>query len=259
MTDTRIYKSPHYHSSFQYHDGFRSFDTTLPVSFKICSKFEYVGHDVDHSLGRRFELWSPNSDHIPVYPGTRPSSFSMVPPLSHPRVDGSGGRFDWTLVPQHLDSSTLHHPFIMKPEFGKKHVEFQYLTSPSCWQRSLGQLSEDYITGLLHRAKELEDRRVSYLSLVPDVCHQIIGLVDSRPTSEEISRFRGLRNWEQCVSGVAYIQRLLHEKVAWLRMVEALRKNSWSFAVPPMESIPKSDPSLMGSWVNGGKAEHIQW
>jgi hypothetical protein len=254
MTDTRIYHSPHYRSGFQYHDGFRSFDTTL--SFTITSKFEYVGHDVEYS-GRRFELWSPNADRIPVYPGTSPSSFSMVPPLPHPRIDGSGGRFDWTLVPQHLDANKLHHPFIMTPEHGKGRVEFECLTST--WQHAPGELSEEYITRLLHRAKELEERRLLLLPTIPDACNQIISLVNSHPTSNEIIQFRGLRNWEKCVSGVTHIQRLLREKAAWSYMVGALKASNWTFDAPPMESIPKSRPYLIGSWVNGGRSEHIQW
>jgi hypothetical protein len=255
-SDTRIYHNPHYHSDFQYSDGFRSFDTTL--SFNITSKFEYVGHDVEYS-GRRFELWSPNADRIPVYPGTPPSSFSMVPPLSHPRVDGSGGRFDWTLVPQHLDANKLHHPFIMKPENGGGRVEFEYITSQ--WQRPplASGLSEAFITGLLRRAEDLEENRISWLSIIPEKCRQIVDLVDSQPSPKDIIQFRSLKDWEKCVGGVTHIQRLLREKNAWLRMVSALRASNWTFDVWLGESISKSPAPVMGSWVNGGKPEHIQW
>jgi hypothetical protein len=255
-SDTRIYRNPHYHSNYDY-DGFRTFDVTLPESFVIQSTFEYTGHDVEQSKSRRFELWSPNSDCIPVYPGTPSASFSMVPPLSHPRTDGSGGRFDWTLVPQHLNSSKLHHPFIEKPQYGRGLAEFEYLTS--VWRSSPGGLCDAFIARLLDRARELEGSRVSSLSTFPGVCPDLTGLVDSRPTADEINQFRGLRSWEACVSGVTHIQRLLREKAAWLLMVKDLSACQWSFAVPLTESIPKSRFDLMGSWVNGGKSEHITW
>jgi len=180
VSDTRIYSSPHYHSAFQY-DGFRTFNTTL--SFTIPGKFEYVGCDVEWE-GCRFEVWSPNANHIPVYPGTPPSSFSMVPPLSHPRTDGSGGRFDWTLVPQHLDTKKWHHPFIISPKYGGGLVEFEYLTS--VWQLSPGRLSEEFVIRLRDRAKELEERRVSSLRLIPDSFRHLTYLIDFHPSDEEI-------------------------------------------------------------------------
>jgi hypothetical protein len=254
-SDTRVFGIPRYHSGFDY-DGLRTFDTTLPDSFLVNSEFEYAGHDVEH-LGHRFELWSPNANRIPVYPGTPPAWFSMKPPLSHPRTDGSGGRFDWTLVPQHLDPSKFHHPFIKRPEYGSGLVEFEYLTS--VWQSSPGELSEAFIMRLLDRANRLEGSRVSSLSTIPSTWRLLSYLVDTRPTPDEIVQFRGLRNWDACISGVTHIQRLLREKAAWLSLIESLSASEWTFAVTPSRFIPKSRPDLMGSWVNGGKSEHIRW
>ena len=106
------------------YDGLRAFDT----SFSVCltTPFKYTGRDVLYR-SRRFELWSPNSSQLPVYPGLPPANFNMVPPLQYPRVDGSGGRFDWTLNPQHFDTNRLHLPFITTPEHAS--VTSPYLAS----------------------------------------------------------------------------------------------------------------------------------
>lgn len=123
----QVYTSPHYHVDFDY-NGLCGFDTRL--SFTINQKFGYLDRDVElkdplGGVSRRFELWSPNACSIPIYPGTHPPGFSMNPPLACLRPDGSGGRYDWKVLPQYLDTNWLHHPFIRRPDVGGDRPEFR--------------------------------------------------------------------------------------------------------------------------------------
>ena len=153
--DTRRFTTPHVHANFDF-DGSRGFDTSL--NFLLPEISQYTGRDVRYGA-RRFELWSPNSFKLPVYPGTRPPGFSLVPPLAYRRTDGSGGRFDWTLIPQYLDTNLLHHPFIIDPQLVQCPVppEFTYLTH--VWESSgfsHGRLTREFYNTLLGRAEVLE-------------------------------------------------------------------------------------------------------
>jgi hypothetical protein len=131
--DTRHFTTPHVHSNFNF-DGCRRFDTSLNLHLPAIFS-QYTGRDV-HYGAQPFELWSPNSLKLPVYSGTIPPGFSLMPPLTHCRTDGSGRRFDWTLIPQYLDTNRLHYPFILDPKLIQFPVppEFTYLTH--VWESS---------------------------------------------------------------------------------------------------------------------------
>jgi hypothetical protein len=94
---------------------------------------------------------------IPLH---QPTDFSLVPPLTHCRSDGSGGRFDWTIISQHLDASVLHHAFILDPAYVENdNPEYVYLTS--IWESLTpvyGQLKRDFSPRLLERGKYLAFR-----------------------------------------------------------------------------------------------------
>src|SRR6202142_2261363 len=238
--NNRVFTTPHYHVDFGY-DGLRGFDTRL--SHTITQHFSYEGYDVelrDTVRGnRRFELWSPNFSTIPMYPGTPPPNFLMTPPLRCLRVDGSGGRYDWTLFPQHLDTNRLHLPFIIRPGQGLRErlVEFRPLThSPDVWKPTYlgptkGCISAGYLKSLSERAATLESARIALLPSIsaahPDWAY-IKTLVDAHPTPAEISRFTTITDWESFLHGLAHIQRQLREKAAWVHMCEALKHTCWS-------------------------------
>ena len=134
-----------------------------------------------------------------MYPGTLPPCFSMTPPLACQRVDRSGGRYDWTLVPQHLNTNRLHYPFILRPDKGADLPEFQILTStPRVWEPvhlglTKGRISSGYLQLLSERAAALENSRIGALPHIPTVPDQdwtyIKTLVNTHPTPDEISRF----------------------------------------------------------------------
>jgi hypothetical protein len=257
--DTRRYNLSYVHSDFDF-DGACGFDTSLHFSVPIN---QYGGHDVIYGH-RRFELWSPNSLQLPGYPGTRPAQFSLVPPLAHRRVDGSGGRFDWTLVPQALDPNFLHHPFILNPEFIKHPLpEFTYLTS--VWVSSVGSkghLQPDFYSSLLSRAEELETYRLRALPCVPVDLNYLSTLVSEAPTLVDIHTFAHDMLWDVCVERVTHIQRLLREKDGWLRMMRALRSTHWSMGDPIAirdSGIVKADDQYLGAWVNGSNERIVMW
>ena len=118
----------HFAADFDY-DGLHVFDTSLSITFQ--PQFNYTGRDVVHQSWR-FELQSPNSCQLLVYPGLPPPYFQMSPPLCYPHTDGSVGRFDWTLQPQYLNTNQLHFPFIVSPQAASNISpplpEFMYLT-----------------------------------------------------------------------------------------------------------------------------------
>jgi hypothetical protein len=261
--DTRVFTHPHVHANFDF-DGVRGFDTSLRV--RIPSPFPYSGRDVCHQR-RRFELWSPNSWKTPVYPGTRPAGFSLVPPLTHRRTDGSGGRYDWTLIPQHLDRKVPHHPFILDPERASANhalPEFAYLTSVwrSSRKPSVGHLDPVFVSCLRDRAVTLETNRLGALYQLPPHLHDLGTLISDAPTQSEIQKFEGDLDWDTCVEGMTHIQRLLREKSGWLRMMRALKSTDWMMGIPAAhqgDHIVPVNESVLGAWINGGDEDVIQW
>jgi hypothetical protein len=262
--DTRRFLQSPFPADFGY-DGLRAFDT----SFSVCltTPFKYTGRDVLYR-SRRFELWSPNSSQLPVYPGLPPANFNMVPPLQYPRVDGSGGRFDWTLNPQHFDTSRLHLPFIMTPEHASIAspylAEFTYLTS--VWishplpAKTHGTLSPTFLTALSQRAAALEDERVAATCEIPACWTYLNSLVSETPTIEVLSSLGVEMEWEECISRVTAIQRQLREKQAWLNMFRALRSTYWKTDIAlSADGIRPARESFIGCWVNGAREESIRW
>jgi len=260
VSDTRLFTHPRVHADFDF-DGIRGFDTSLRV--RIPGPFSYYGRDVCHQQ-RRFELWSPNSSKTPVYPGTRPAGFSLVPPLTHRRTDGSGGRFDWTLIPQHLDRKVLHHPFILDPErVNHTQPEFTYLTAVwhSLPKPSTGRLDREFISRLCERAAMLEKSRLDAVSKLPPNLRDLATLVSDAPTQSEIQKFGDDLDWDTCVDDITHIQRLLREKAGWLRMMATLRSTDWIMGVPADRQghiVPVTE-GVLGAWINGGDEDVIQW
>src|SRR6202142_1748462 len=270
--NNRVFTTPHYHVDFGY-DGLRGFDTRL--SHTITQHFSYEGYDVelrDTVRGnRRFELWSPNFSTIPMYPGTPPPNFSMTPPLRCLRVDGSGGRYDCTLFPQHPDTNRHHLPFIIRPGQGLRErlVEFRTLPhSPGVWKPAhlgptKGCISAGYLKSLSERAVTLESARIALLPSIsaahPDWAY-IKTLVDAHPTPAEISRFTTITDWESFLHGLAHIQRQLREKAAWVHMCEALKHTCWSLDVNvnSNEALAVRERE-MGAWVNGAPKSAVSW
>jgi hypothetical protein len=261
--DTRVFIYSPFPADFDY-DGLRAFDTSF--SFTLSNKFNYTGRDVQHR-GRRFELWSPNSSRLPVYPGLSPADFNMTPPLRYPRTDGSGGRFDWTLHPQYFDANRLHLPFIMTPEsaVSSQHLpEFTYLTSQ--WNdhpmpaQTTGTLSREYIASLCSRAASLEEQRVAVVGDIPTSWDFLKCLVSEAPTTETLTKFGLGMEWGECVSQVTAVQRQLREKQAWLQMLRALRSTNWGINISPItDDIGAAHEYYMGCWVNGASEKLIRW
>ena len=255
--DSRRFIYPRVHANFDF-DGIRGFDTSSHL--RIPGPFKYTGRDVVHQ-SRRFELWSPNSQKMPVYPGTKPVSFSLVPPLTHPRTDGSGGRFDWTLIPQHIDVNLLHHAFIIDPARLKtQSAEYVYLTS--VWESlspDKGRLKQSFIRDLLTRAEKLERRRLEVLDGLPSALQAFSSLVSLAPITSDIRRFDGEITWDSCVEGVVYIQRVMREKDGWLRMMGALRSTGWSIEVPLVLPLPAVQEHCLGAWINGADERVARW
>jgi hypothetical protein len=219
-----------------------------------------MGRDVvDQS--KRFELWSPNSQKTPVYPGTKPVGFSLVPPLPHPRTDGSGGRFDWALIPQHIDVNLLHHAFIIDPaRLTIRSPEFVYLTS--VWKSlspANGCLEKNFLRDLLDRAEKLKNRRLDALNDLPPGLQALGSLVSSAPSALDIRQFEGEITWDSCVEGMVYIQRVMREKDGWLQMIGALRSTEWKIEVPLVSPLPATQEQYLGGWINGVDERVARW
>jgi hypothetical protein len=260
-TDTRHFLRPHVHANFDF-AGVRSLDTSLHA--RIPTPFRYTGRDVLYR-SRRFELWSPNSTKTPIYPGMKPIGLSLTPPLIHRRTDGSGGRFDWTLIPQYLDRSVLHHPFILDPERADgSSAEFIYLTT--VWQSlpnsSHGRLNRSFYTSLLDRAAELEKKRQDMLKILPPDWLELATLVSDAPTSSHIRRYEGDIDWDTCVEQLTYIQRVLREKDGWIRMTIALSCGRWRMGdtmILQAGPVIAANDNMLGAWVNGADERIVQW
>jgi hypothetical protein len=260
-TDTRYFTTPHVHADFDI-DGVRAFDTSLDLTITVSLKY-VTSRDVQSGT-RRFELWSPNSSKSPVYPGTKPATFSLLPPLPHRRTDGSGGRYDWTLIPQHLDANYLHHPFILDPAHASANLpEFAYLTS--VWEAcglSKGRLDHQFYDALVHRAAYLEKVRLDVIKSIPsDLCH-LVNLVSDAPTPADIFQFKSDITWDVCVERVTHIQRLIREKDGWLRMIDAFSFTKWNMGEPANGynlPIAAAREHCLGAWINGGHKRILHW
>jgi hypothetical protein len=255
--DSRRFTRPHVRADFDF-DGVRGFDTSLHIH--IPAPIKYVGRDVVHQ-SRHFELWSPNSEKTPVYPGTKPVGLSLVPPLDHHRTDGSGGRFDWTLIPQHIDTNHLHHPFILDPARLKtRSPEYVYLTS--VWDPlspTSGRLRQDFFGSLISRAEKLESRRLDMLNDTPSSLRALASLVSNAPIASDFQHFEGEITWDTCVEGVVHLQRVMREKDAWLRMMSSLRSTKWSIEVPLVSPLPGTQEQFLGGWINGADERIAKW
>ena len=255
--DSRCFTSPHTHANFDF-DGIRGFDTSFHL--RIPGPFKYTGRDVVHNF-KRFEMWSPNSRKTPVYPGTKPVGFSLVPPLPHPRSDGSGGRFDWTLIPQHIDINTLYHAFILDPARLKvQSPEFVYLTS--VWESlspAKGRLKKRFVESLLARGAKLEHRRLEVLKGIPPMLQALGSLVSHAPRPSDIQRFGEGTTWDSCVEGMVHIQRVMREKDGWLRMMDALHSTGWNIDVPLVSPLPAAREHCLGAWINGVDERVARW
>ncbi|KAJ7713859.1 hypothetical protein B0H16DRAFT_1478337, partial [Mycena metata] len=74
------------------------------------------GRDVSLSSGLRVELWSPNSEQLPFYPGVPNPFFTLAIPLktSDRFQDGHWGRFDPIISPQYFNQAAPWWPFLRR-------------------------------------------------------------------------------------------------------------------------------------------------
>jgi hypothetical protein len=121
------------------------------------------------ALGTRtIELWSPNSNQTPFYPGLREPSFASGKKLSPSfrRSDGHVGRFDPTVSPQHYDPRFPWLGFIKRP---CDHPSPEFASIIRFWEvsgsKNRGSFRVDFLRELKERYKELQ-RKVASKSAI---------------------------------------------------------------------------------------------
>lgn len=195
---------------------------------------------------------------MPVYPGTKP--VNIKPPFE-PRIDGSYGQFDWTLIPQHLNTNLLHHAFILDPKRLKDGL-VDYIPLTRQWESlslGTGHLQLLFVTSLIAQAEKLERRHLQMLDTLPSALHKIGSLVSCAPTTLDIRQFDGEITWDEGVEGVVEIQRVMREKEGWLRMMDVLHSTAWSMEVSLVSPPAAVQERYLGVWVNGVDERAVRW
>jgi hypothetical protein len=215
---------------------------------------------------KTWELWSPNSERVAFYPGIMDPQFPkrVVEDRSYHRFDGSLGRFDFTVVPQHFLSNRPWLPFVHRTPMGSgDEIDFESVFDnwePKRLFRGLGFVKEDYMTRLRQRCTEL-DSQADRRSSIKDFSHK---LWENRPrnTSEIIKSLKGELSFDDAVNHTARITRKLREMVAWIEFVDTLKKYQ-DYDVKALRGmkteVQPADEKYMGVWLNGADEFRGLW
>ncbi|TFK59353.1 hypothetical protein BDN72DRAFT_905929 [Pluteus cervinus] len=257
--DTRSYTTPRVSCYFDY-DGPRTFVLGLSGWPDPLMVTNFHCHDVvDPATSLRYELWSPNASLSVVFPGVAPKSFSLDRLPSPPRFDGSGGRWDWSLNPQYLQSRTIHRAFIRRiNSFYDEPVPSEFWHLADYWESyahpNIGKPSRRFLDELKSRSKRLT-REAS--NLVRDNGSRIKDFDLAYPPVLSDANFIPLeapRTWDFHLDHVTQLQRTLKEIAAWILCITKLDKFDW-----PLQRLtgpfvqggyPVGDERFMGGWMN---------
>ncbi|TFK61744.1 hypothetical protein BDN72DRAFT_863365 [Pluteus cervinus] len=270
--DTRRFTTPRHRCDYDY-DGPRVFRLGIGFILKLRFAPNFHCHDVvdPRDSAKRYELWSPNAELAGVFPGDRPENFSLDLPLSNPRFDGSGGRWDFTLNPQYLELGNLHHAFIRRTtsySLMTDSAEFWPLTSH--WESratssgNIGVVSPDLREGLKSRARNLMEQ-AKFLARQQGLS-QCSSWLPPYPEIASYEWFAGLSRpspWEAHVDNIAYFQRQLKELAAWVECVTRLIETNFSInhtrSKLYQQDFPPGDERYLGVWVQGNHEEAVLW
>lgn len=207
-----------------------------------------------------FEIWSPNSQRHPFFPGHFPLfvDFPKMSAFSN-RFDGSGGRFDPTLIPQVFDKNQFWLPFISRS--GRHRAECEHDFFHETWKDK--RLAEYWTLKAQTRNDEL-DSAMNPLRTQLSTSDLPLSTTPSPsfPTREDISPIGrpGLFR-SQVITTYQAVVRGMKAKAAWVRAVQSLPHLLESFSSPPSEvhiTIP-ADENLMGCFINSADAPFAAW
>ncbi|TFK69148.1 hypothetical protein BDN72DRAFT_897537 [Pluteus cervinus] len=269
--DTRQFTTPRYRCDYDY-DGPRVFHLGLGFVLRLNPAPNFHCHDVvdPHDGDKRYELWSPNAE-LAVFPGVRPENFSLDLPHLSPRFDGSGGRWDFTLNPQYLETGKLHHAFIRRTtSYSLDPPEFWPLTNH--WApcvtslEKTGTVDADLCQNLKDRSKQLlkqaevlrrdhrrELQECSFWLPEPPKVAQL----------DSLSALAQPHSWESQVDRLAHVQRQLKELAGWVECANNIAKTPYSIKdkAPKLytQCFPSGDERFLGVWAHGDHEEAILW
>ncbi|KAF7351320.1 ULP-PROTEASE domain-containing protein [Mycena sanguinolenta] len=211
--------------------------------------------------GENFEIWSPNSDYTPYYPGpvtpAQDHGRLNLPPELDRRWDGQLGPNDPTISPQYYNPAEPWLPFITResddPMFADN-PPIAWIKIYDVW-RALpdsydGRLSRRFVD-LLKREHTILDKKIEEQKKCLHLRHDVrdAGIHIFSPT--DVEGLRRITRYPDAVILVRRAQRALLKKQAWLDMASA-----WTRSVnQPTEN------SWIGLWLNGDRipAGDFKW
>ncbi|KAF8200964.1 hypothetical protein BJ912DRAFT_1123641 [Pholiota molesta] len=217
----------------------------LPSFSSITSRLVTLGAST-------IELWSPNSNQTPFYPGLREPTFAggKKLPANYRRSDGHIGRFDPTVSPQHYDSRVPWMGFIKRP---CDHPSPEFTPITRYWDPSgpgnKGSFAVDFLYRMKERYKELQ-RMIASKSAIERLNAKIwadrpLGRPDAFLTVD------GEISFDVAVDDMALIQAEIKFMDAWCRLADAVLKEPRLVSGP----IQEAHDSLIGTWLNGAAKE----
>ncbi|KII83011.1 hypothetical protein PLICRDRAFT_180815 [Plicaturopsis crispa FD-325 SS-3] len=227
-----------------------------------------IYHGVDTVIEReRFELWSPNFNRLPPYPGPRPESISVQTPVAT-LYDGSLGRHDPTHYPQTFRFENISDSFIPSPAF-RSHppagvpcpVEWEHLHQH--WEPSStpyhGHPSHDFIARLSARAAFAASESARLLATAPEAFARALPPPPQPLSDQAIDRLSREASWSNHVDLTASVLRTIMISIAWVDMLTRLQSCGWTWHAPYPFTVPPASPQLMGLWLNGSSSDIAHW
>lgn len=210
---------------------------------------------------RRWEIWSPNSSTIAYYPGLPPSNYTWRSDSdpSQRRIDGSLGRFDYTLCPQHYVASKPWLPFIATPPSIADVTLFPETVQPNqVWESDqapslyTGHIESQYIAVLQARIENLNTdiAREDLNDIPPEIwANRPAFPADASQVARDL---RLVKTYDEAVDLIATISCQVKGKAAWLAWLRHYRQED---AKSPQQyrklPVPRANEEFMGVWLNG--------
>lgn len=254
-SDTRIYSTTRLLSIAGYDD-----EPIIDNSFSIrLPRLTQRSGRIVRTAGGVLELWLPNSDILPFYPGVAPRSFRMEIPskIMERRYDGHLGRFDFTMSPQCYDKNHQWRGYVLRPCPINYHLpEFQDIHP--FWSKIHGGLDSklvdiliDQVNGLTESSKGNESVYPIRRDLWPPKCQL--------PSFDDLERLRTSVRFEDAIDIGRAIQRQIKDYDAWHQYVHICLndKGDRDREVICRTPIPVANDAYIGIWINGAPESHI--
>lgn len=233
--------------------GYVAFPALITAMLFLLPKFKLQSSRFVRAQYRLFEIWSPNSQQRPYYPGVRhpDHAVGLLDEVDYIRCDGHLGRFDPTSCPQFFSPEKPWLGFIKgftEPslvEFSKTPMEWE----PSGPTSLKGYMRTDY----LHRLHERQQEITETMNSLARIQQVHLSLWEQRPVRDDdvLDDLTTLLTYGQAVDRMAKAHRSLKHQDAWNRMAKALLRDFDCPIDPSDVQVLRADESLMGVWLNG--------